>query len=76
MVAASTEPDAFLQARLYPNMFPLMKQVQIAAEFARGISARLSGVAVPVIPSLSRLRTMPIGRFSTRAFCTACANET
>ena len=43
----SIEPDAFLQARLYPNMFPLVKQVQIAGDFARGISARLAGVAVP-----------------------------
>ena len=46
-VANSIEPDAFLQARLYPNMFPLLKQVQIAADFARGISARLAGVDVP-----------------------------
>ena len=37
-----------MQARLYPNMFPLVKQVQIAADFARGISARLAGVEVPV----------------------------
>jgi uncharacterized protein len=28
-------------------MFPLIKQVQIAADFARGISARLAGVEVP-----------------------------
>jgi hypothetical protein len=48
VVANSIEPDAFLQARLYPNMFPLVKQVQIATEFARGISARLAGVAVPI----------------------------
>jgi hypothetical protein len=47
-VANSIEPDAFLQARLFPNMFPLVKQVQIAADFARGISARLAGVDVPV----------------------------
>src|SRR6476646_9714597 len=46
-VANSIEPDASLQARLYPNMFPLVKQVQIAADFARGISARLAGVDVP-----------------------------
>jgi hypothetical protein len=48
VVANSMEPDAFLQARLYPNMFPLVKQAQIAADFARGISARLAGAAVPV----------------------------
>jgi hypothetical protein len=46
--ANSIEPDALLQARLYPNMFPLLKQVQIAADFARGISARLGGIDVPV----------------------------
>jgi hypothetical protein len=46
--AKSIEPDALLQARLYPDMFPLVKQVQIAADFARGISARLAGVEVPV----------------------------
>jgi hypothetical protein len=45
--ARSIEPDAYLQARLYPDMFPLLKQVQIAADFARGISARLAGVEVP-----------------------------
>ncbi len=46
--AKSIEPDALLQARLYPDMFPLVKQVQIAADFARGVSARLAGVDVPV----------------------------
>jgi hypothetical protein len=45
--AKSIEPDALLQARLYPDMFPLLKQVQIAADFARGISARLAGAEVP-----------------------------
>jgi len=45
--AKSIEPEAFLQARLYPDMFPLVRQVQIAADFARGVSARLAGVAVP-----------------------------
>jgi uncharacterized protein len=45
--AHSIEPDAYLQARLYPDMLPLLKQVQIAADFARGISARLGGVDVP-----------------------------
>ena len=44
----SIEPDALLQARLFPDMFPLVKQVQIAADFARGIAARLAGVDVPV----------------------------
>jgi hypothetical protein len=45
--AKSIEPDALLQARLYPDMFPLVKQVQTAADFSRGISARLAGIEVP-----------------------------
>jgi len=43
----SIDPDALLLARLYPDMFPLVKQVQIATDFARGISARLASVEVP-----------------------------
>ena len=42
------EPTAFTQARLFPDMFPLSKQVQIACDFARGITARLAGAEVPV----------------------------
>lgn len=44
----SIEPDALLQARLAPDMFPLIKQVQIATDFSRGVTARLAGVEVPV----------------------------
>lgn len=42
------DPDALLQARLFPDMFPLAKQVQIACDFARGVSGRLAGVELPV----------------------------
>ena len=41
------EETAMLAQRLYPDMFALVKQVQIAADFARGVSARLAGVEVP-----------------------------
>ena len=41
------EPAALLQARLYPDMFPFARQVQVAADFAKGCSARLAGVDVP-----------------------------
>ena len=47
VTAKSMNADAFLQARLHPDMFPLVKQVQIACDFARGISARLAGADVP-----------------------------
>ncbi len=41
------EASALLQARLFPDMFALTRQVQIAADFARGITSRLAGVEVP-----------------------------
>ncbi|APW36745.1 hypothetical protein RD110_05685 [Rhodoferax koreense] len=41
------DPNALLQARLYPDMFPLLRQVQVAADFAKSVSARLAGVDVP-----------------------------
>jgi hypothetical protein len=45
--ARKIEPVALLQARLYPDMFPLTRQVQIAADFAKGTCARLAGVELP-----------------------------
>jgi len=42
------DPDALLQARLFPDMFPLVRQVQIACDFAKGVTARLAGAEVPV----------------------------
>jgi hypothetical protein len=41
------EPDALLKARLFPDMFPLLRQVQVATDFAKGTVARLGGVEVP-----------------------------
>ena len=41
------DPDALLQARLFPDMFPLVGQVQLATDFAKGAAARLAGIDVP-----------------------------
>lgn len=41
------EPVALLQARLFPDMLALTRQIQIAADFAKGACARLAGVEVP-----------------------------
>ena len=43
-----TAPDVLLHGRLYPDMFDLTRQVQIATDFAKGVAARLAGVDVPV----------------------------
>ena len=45
--AHKIEPDAFLQSRLFPDMWPLIKQVRISCDFAKGTSARLAGKPVP-----------------------------
>jgi hypothetical protein len=47
--AESKKVDAgvLLQARLYPDMFPLVKQVQLSTNFANRGAARLAGVDVP-----------------------------
>lgn len=42
------EPAALLQSRLFPDMLPLTRQVQIACDFAKGVTARLAGAEVPV----------------------------
>ena len=41
------EEAAYINARLYPDMLPLSRQVQIATDIARGATARLSGVEPP-----------------------------
>ena len=72
------DPSLLLQARLAPDMFPLVRQVQIACDFAKGVTARLAGAEVPVYDdkeqSLEQLRVLVdrtiafIGSFDAGAF--------
>jgi uncharacterized protein len=41
------DPNSYLSARLYEDMLPLTKQVQIATDNAKGAAARLAGVEIP-----------------------------
>ena len=56
------DSSVLAQSRLFPDMFPLSRQVQIACDFAKGVSARLAGVDVPVYAdkeqTLTELRTL------------------
>ncbi|MFI4918723.1 MAG: DUF1993 family protein [Legionellales bacterium] len=47
VISHKMAPDALLQASLFPEMFNFIRQVQIATDFAKGVSARLAGVEVP-----------------------------
>lgn len=44
------DPAVLLGTRLFPDMFPLTKQVQLACDFAKGGAARLAGVEPPKFP--------------------------
>jgi uncharacterized protein len=41
------DPAHLLQARLFPDMFPLSRQVQIACDMAKSGAARLAGMEPP-----------------------------
>jgi hypothetical protein len=45
--ARKIDPAVLLDARLYPDMFPLTRQVQIATDVANSGAARLAGLEVP-----------------------------
>jgi uncharacterized protein len=46
--AKKIDPTILVNARLAPDMFALARQIQITTDFAKGASARLAGVEVPV----------------------------
>ncbi|MDI4631795.1 DUF1993 domain-containing protein [Pelomonas sp. V22] len=83
--ARNIEPIALLQVRLFPDMFNLVRQVQIACDFATGVSARLAGAEVPAYEATeqsfadlqARIATSLdfIGKLSPAQFGEAAARE-
>jgi len=63
------EPTVLLDARLYPDMFPLIRQVQIATDFAKSVSARLAGVDVPAYDDNEQSFTELQGRIGKTLSC-------
>jgi hypothetical protein len=45
--AKKIDPAVLLASRLYPDMLPLVRQIQIVSDNAKGAVARLAGVDVP-----------------------------
>jgi len=45
--ARKIEPSVLLNCRLYADMFPMKRQVQVACDTAKGAVARLAGAEVP-----------------------------
>ena len=48
--ARKIDPQALLAFRLFPDMFPFTRQVQLACDFSVRIPARLAGAEVPSYP--------------------------
>src|ERR1043165_3671303 len=45
--ARKFDPNIFASMRLYPDMLPFNRQIQIASDAAKGAAARLSGTEPP-----------------------------
>jgi hypothetical protein len=45
--ARKIDPAVLVNSRLYPDMFPMKRQVQIACDTAKGVVARLAGMEAP-----------------------------
>jgi uncharacterized protein len=52
--AKNIAPEVLLGARLYPDMLPFSKQVQLASDFAAKGCARLTGSEVPATPDTEK----------------------
>jgi hypothetical protein len=52
--AKNIQPDVLLNARLYPDMLPLTRQIQLACDFAGKSSARLAHIEVPATPDTEK----------------------
>ena len=52
--AKNIKPEVLLGARLYPDMLPFSKQVQLASDFAAKGCARLTGSEVPATPDTEK----------------------
>ena len=63
--AKKIEESVLLNARLFPDMFPLTRQVHIATDFARGTSARLSGVEPPAVEDKEQTFAELVARVDT-----------
>lgn len=63
--ARKIEPEALLGFRLFPDMLPLTRQVQLACDFAARAAARLAGAEMPSFPDTETSFAQLIARIRT-----------
>ena len=67
------DPATLIQFRLFPDMFPLARQVQLTCDFAARCAARLSGAEVPSFPDTETTFAELQARVATaRAYLATC----
>ena len=69
--AKGIEEAVLLDARLYPDMFPFTRQVQLACDFGRGTGARLAGKEPR--PRTTAPNPSPNSPHASTAHSTTCA---
>jgi len=55
--ARKFDSSVLAQARLFPDMFPFTRQVQIACDMAKGCAARLAGSEIPKEATMAELKS-------------------
>jgi hypothetical protein len=74
--ARKIDPAVLVDARLFPDMFPLVRQVQIASDSAKGGAARLAGLEPPAFEDNERTFPELIARLrKTAAFLDTLREE-
>ncbi len=68
--------EMLMDARLTPDMFPFVKQIQIMSDNAKGAMARLAGVEIPSMPDDEATLKALVERLKkTLDFVSATSNE-
>ncbi|MFT4172540.1 MAG: DUF1993 domain-containing protein [Rhodocyclaceae bacterium] len=74
--ARKVDAAVYLNARLYPDMYPLLRQVQIATDMVKGGAARLAGVEPPRYEDTETTLAELVARVNkTRDYLTTFAPE-
>ena len=57
--ARKIDDAAFVEARLFPDMFTLARQVRVATDMAKGAGARLAGIEIPKFDDNEKTLPLP-----------------
>jgi hypothetical protein len=74
--ARKIDPSVLVNARLFPDMFPLSRQIQIASDVGKGAVARLAGMEPPKFDDTETTFPQLVARLErTITFVDTCSPE-